>query len=363
MKASTKENLGNIFGSLVSNQRAINGAKRNPWWVALIMFVLAVVVPVIPLTVSVAQSYGASFLAGNTYGYESQITEASLDLHVAGYKFEITDYNTLTATKNGEALNTDPTYNDAFPLSEGTVINSVTNEIDFQVYFSYRTYSGNSGIKALVEQLTKEKYISGSDKIVDPNENLEEVTYYRPSFIILFPNGSYEYVAKGKTTTLSTQQSGDWKKTSVGTNLLERVLTVSGYELPTNETEAENLLRNGAYVAGVLSNWKSVYNEAYLTTKNNSLLFQSLLFLGIYALLVLFMGLMIFLLTRGKKNPFNYLKIWVCMKIAMWASVCPGILAMILGFIFAQYAVMFFIILVGLRTMWLTMKQLRPQYN
>ena len=362
MKASTKENLGNIFGSLISNEKAINGAKRNPWWAALIMFVIGFVLPVVPLTVNVANSYGASFLANNTYGYESQITEASLDLQVAGYKFEVTDYNHLTATKDGIEL-ASSTYNDLLPLPEGTVVNTVTKEIDFQVYFSYRGYKGENNIKSLVDTLMKDKYISGTATIVDPNENLEEVTYYRPSFIVLFTEGSYEYVAKGKTTEMAAQQSGDWKKTPVGTNLLERVLTVEGYTLPTNADEAETLVRNGAYVSSVLNNWKGVYNEAYQTTKSDALVFQSLLFLGIYALLVLFLGLMIFLLTRGKKIPFIYLNIWVCEKIAMWASLCPGILAMILGFMFANYAVMFFIILVGLRTMWLTMKQLRPAYN
>lgn len=361
MKASTKENLGNIFGSLISNQRAINGAKRNPWWAALIMFVLAIILPVIPLTVTVANSYGASFLAGNTYGYESQITEASLDLYVDGYKFEVTDYNYLTATKDGVELNS-ATYNDTVAIS--TVHNTVTNEIDFEVYFSYRTFAGNSGIKSLVDELLKVRYQKNTT-IQAPagTENSEDATYYRPSFIILFPEGSYEYVAKAKTYDMAAQQSGDWKNTPVGTNLLESVLTVEGYTLPTTADEAEALLRNGAYVSGVLNNWKTIYNQAYIATKNNSLLFQSLLFLGIYALLVLFMGLMIFLLTRGKKNPFNYLNIWVCEKIAMWASLCPGILAMILGFMLSNYAVMFFIILVGIRTMWLTMKQLRPQYN
>lgn len=361
MKASTKENLGNIFGSLFSNQRAINGAKRNPWWAALIMFVLAIILPVIPLTVTVANSYGSAFLANNTYGYESQITEVSLDLYVNGYKFEITDYNHLTATKDGVELNS-PTYNDTVPISK--VTNTVTNEIDFEVYFSYRTFAGNSGIKSLVDELLKVRYQQNTT-IQAPagTENSEDATYYRPSFIILFTEGSYEYVAKGKTYEMASQQSGDWKNTSVGTNLLESVLTVEGYNLPTNIDEKETLLRNGAYISGVLNNWKVIYNEAYIATKNNSLLFQSLLFLGIYALLVLFMGLMIFLLTRGKKNPFNYLNIWVCEKIAMWASLCPGILAMILGFMLANYAVMFFIILVGVRTMWLTMKQLRPQYN
>jgi maltodextrin utilization protein YvdJ len=72
------------------------------------------------------------------------------------------------------------------------------------------------------------------------------------------------------------------------------------------------------------------------------------------------MGLMIFLLTRGKKNIFHIYTFGDCEKIAAWSMVSPALLSLILGFIFTDYAMMFFIILLGLRVMWLSMKQLRP---
>ena len=86
MKQRTKENLGNIFGSLFSNQRAINGSKHNPWWVAIIMFILGVLLPIVPITVNQYNTYGAAFLANYTYGWENQVTKATLDLYVeVGY--------------------------------------------------------------------------------------------------------------------------------------------------------------------------------------------------------------------------------------------------------------------------------------
>lgn len=370
MKARTKENLGYIFGGLFSNQKAINGAKHNAWWVALIMFILGVILPVVPLTVTVANSYGSSFLAANTYGYEDQITEASLNLYNDGYKFEVVENNgvrELKGTLNGSDITSDETK----PIYEvKPTSGSQKGEISFQVYYSERTFTKSNNIKDLVDNLVAKRYITGST--LEPSTDVEatesadsevQETYYRPSFILLFRGGSYEYIAKPQTYEVAANQSGDWKNTEVGTNLLERVLTVEGYKLPTNDSEIDTLVRDTNYVNGVLNNWKQIYNESYLATKNSALLYQSLLFLGIYAILVLFMGLMVFLLTRGKRNSFNYLTFWTCEKIAMWASLSPGLLAMILGFMLPSYAVMFFIILVGIRIMWLSMKQLRPTYN
>jgi hypothetical protein len=222
----------------------------------------------------------------------------------------------------------------------------------------------------LVNDLMEERYISGSTtKPSTPDVGATESadseiqqTYYRPSFIVLFPNGSYEYLAKASTYEIAATQSGDWKNTPVGTKLLETVLTVKGYDLPTAD-KVDTLVKDSNYFNGVLNNWKVFYDQGYLATKNSALFYQTLLFLGIYAILVLFMGLMVFLLTRGKRNSFNYLTFWACEKIAMWAAVSPGLLSLILGFMLPSYAVMFFIILMGLRTMWLSMKQLRPSYN
>lgn len=363
MKPRTKDNLANIFGGLFSNQRVLNGAKHNAWWVALIMFVVAVILPVIPLTVTVANSYGSQFLNGTTYGFESQITQASLELYVEGYDFEITSFNTLEPTK---ALNN---HVDTTPLKQ-IVSDAGSNkgEIAFQFYYSAKTKT--SDINDLVNDLMEERYISGSTtKPSTPDVGATESadseiqqTYYRPSFVILFPNGSYEYLAKASTFEVAASQSGDWKNTPVGTKILETVLKIEGYELPTAD-KVDALVKDSNYFNGVLTNWKVFYNQGYLATKNSALFYQTLLFFGIYAVLVMFMGLMIFLLTRGKRNSFNYLTFWACEKIAMWAAVSPGLLSLILGFMLPSYAVMFFIILMGLRTMWLSMKQLRPSYN
>jgi hypothetical protein len=72
------------------------------------------------------------------------------------------------------------------------------------------------------------------------------------------------------------------------------------------------------------------------------------------------MGLMMFLLTRGKRNPNRNLNFWITTKIAAWICFTPAVLAMIVGFVWSAAAGIGFIVLMGLRTMWLSMRQLSP---
>ena len=83
--------------------------------------------------------------------------------------------------------------------------------------------------------------------------------------------------------------------------------------------------------------------------------------------LVFLYGLLIFLMTRGKKtNPFHVLTFWQTQKISCWESLAPGILSLI-GFIpfFANsnLTMFLFLFLLGARTMWMSTRQLRPQYE
>jgi hypothetical protein len=370
MKQRTKENLGNIFGGLFSNQRAINGAKHNPWWVAIIMFILAVVVAVLPITVNTFSAYGSSFLAGRVNSWDTQITTASLDLYNDGYDFLVGSNHEIQLTKNNVAQ-TNYT-DDTKPLfeyiddSRKDESNNVISEITFQLYYTDQKVSSpdknTPTVNDIFKAITNKKWEVGTtNEYVEPTEPSSESSeaakvYYRPSFMLIFPEGYYAYLAVPRSLEAIGSTGGDWLGFEEGTLLLKRVLTAEGFN-PATDTAS-----NPDYTEAVFNNWKKIYDIGFLNTKNTSTLTSSLIFLGVYAGLSFFMGLMIFLLTRGKKNPFNYLSFWTCFKINAWASVSPGLLSLILGFMIPSYTMMFFIILHGVRTMWMTTKQFKPQY-
>ena len=192
-------------------------------------------------------------------------------------------------------------------------------------------------------------------------------TYYRPTFVVLYKDGIYTYLTNAQSFKKITSVAGDWKHyLNKDVGLVERLVNVEGYDAATLTDKDANgdylLLRDEAYTSSVQLEMNKVYNESYITSKNNSFLMYTFVFFGVYLILIVFMGLMIFILTRGKKNPMNYMTFWLSLKIAMWASISPAILALILGFILTNFATMFFILLYGVRVMWLSMRQLRPTY-
>ena len=75
------------------------------------------------------------------------------------------------------------------------------------------------------------------------------------------------------------------------------------------------------------------------------------------------MGFLMWLLTRGKNNPNNYFTPWLTQKVEARLALAPGILTMILGFFLPQYVPIGFIVTLGLRVMWISMKELRPLQN
>ena len=144
--------------------------------------------------------------------------------------------------------------------------------------------------------------------------------------------------------------------TTGATRLLPLITTAS-------KTDLSTMCLYQCYRSGAsFKNWVDIYNKAFMSQKRYNTWVTSAMFLGIYVGLLFIMGLLLWLLTRGKNNMFNYLKFMDTQKMAWWAALCPGILAMIVGFIFSNFAQMAFIVLLGLRTMWIAMKQLRPQY-
>ena len=348
MNPKAKKFLSNFFFGLFSNDHAIEGSKSNPWWVGLIILVLGVFLPVIPLTVNAANSYGASFLTSYTYRYDQNIADLTTKLLLDNKEFKVNDNHELQYFVDGEVAH--PTVEaDVTPVAAH--INATTNQYELVIYFTERE---GLDLDALKTSITDTHYKSGSTSVA-----VEGDTAYAPSYVILYKNGIYTKLMKENSTeagsNTSTTYATDWKHFDVGHELLKNTL-------PEGKTAAQVDLNSSKDVQEIFANWKEVYNKAYLSQKTYNTWFTTLLFYGIYLALAIFMGLLVFLLTRGKNNMFNYLKFWDCQKIVWWASLCPAILAMIVGFIFSNFAQMIFIILFGLRIMWISMKQLRPQY-
>ena len=349
MNPKAKKFLSNFFFGLLSNDHAIEGAKSNPWWVCLIIAIFSAAIPVIPITVSQAKTYGASFLSGYTYRFDQNIATATKELALANKDFKVENAE-LTYLDNGVTQNVDLTA-DLTPVQSH--ISTSTNQYELQVFYTTRT---KGDMKNYVNEIAAISYKTGT---TEKAENGYEGSVYAPSFVVLGKTSIYTKVNKDDSALVGsnayTSYSSDWKHFKDGTLLISEAL-------PEGKTAEQVDLNKTEDVTAIFNNWKNYYNKSYLSQKTYNTWMTSLLFYGIYVALIFVMGVLVFLLTRGKNNMFNYLKFIDTQKIVWWAALAPAILAMIMGFILSQFAQMMFIILLGMRVMWLSMKQLRPQY-
>ena len=362
MKANTKEMLGDLFLSHFSNARAVSAAKTRHLLFAIIFLIIGNFLPIIPLMVRAGTSYGSSFLSGNTYGLEISMAQQTHEIS-ENYLFKVNDENKLLMYDKSNNLVNRTEDEEEQPIVTHYV-NENTKQIDLEIYYLNRPLTSKNKeektIRSFVTGLEKTTYLVGSTEKYELEDKKDKTAVYKPSYIVLYPEGLVMAVyAEKATSPAGTSYGGsDWKRFEKNVDIIGSMSKVVNED--SSETPYD--LRNSNYTDGVLKNWKTTFNKSYENRKIVNFWATSGIYYGIYLALTIFMGLLIFLLTRGKKNPYNYLSLLTCEKIEAWICFAPAVLGMVVGFIFANFAVMAYIMLLGLRTMWLSMKQLRPQY-
>jgi len=331
-----KRNLANGFGSLISNQRAIDCAKEFPIWMAIIFLLLSFFIPTIPTLVTASKTYGSQFIATTNYGMDTALTDITQKLSSEGYTFVIED-------KNLHVYKAD--------VMQDTVSKDYINKQsgEYTLRFYYQNLNATE-FNDFCTARTKDKFETGTINVFDDTK--EGATAYTPSFIVFSPTDVFMGIYKTSTTTAvaSSYRGVVWDDVSKNVDLLK--------ECFLKGTEGKSALETREIV---MKNYCTFFDKTYVTQKGKTMAIQSGIFMGIYCGLIIFMGLLVFLLTRGKRNVFRYLTFFTCEKISVYAALSPAILSMILGFLLSNFAQMLFIILFGLRVMWLTMRQLRPE--
>ena len=353
MKKLSKETAFNLktgFGTLISNRSCVEAGKCLPWWIAIILGLVGTFIPVIPTMVSISKTDGETFISSTyNYSFDVNATIANVKMKNEGIEFKVDDEHYLSYYKNDEKQEL------TAPEELTYYVNPVSGQYDIRVYWLVDTLEAN--VSEHYNTIVGKQYLIGTTN-EKSDSDAEGTKYYTPSYLFYYKDGNALYLAKNNSTSAASKFSGDFINVAPDTKLVNRILTVEGYETPA---DVENISR--PYVARVYQNYKDFYNESYLAIKNKSLVVSTFMYWGIYAGLTLFLGLLIFLLTRGKRNFNNYLKWYECLSIAGWACFTPGILALIMGFILTSYAIMFYILFMGVRIMWLSMKQLSPTYQ
>lgn len=370
-----------VLGGLFSNNRTIQNSARHSWWAALIIALLSIWLPVLPIMTSYGRTHGSDFVGKYDYGFSDELVKCTKALQFeyedfkvynklgAKTEFRVNESKELQMYLNGSTVPTDyfiPNhFEDTTPVAQYISSHDVVednvhvtkHQVEFELYYTNDTdYKDN--VAPFINYLSTRKYQLGTTTIItDPDSKKDG---YAASFLVLTKDSLYAKIYKDNSTvSAGTSLKSNWSRTKSGVNLIDdRLLIVDLEGLP--EDLSERYL-DQRYIQRVFANWEDVFDEAFRSQRDFNVTFFMGLYLGVYAVLVVLMGLLIFFMTRGKHNMFNYLKFLECNKIAWWASLCPAILALIIGFLMPGLASMIFIILFGLRVMWMSMKQFKPQ--
>ncbi len=361
MNPRTKNILVNSFKGIISNQACIDNGKEAPWWLAIIFFLFAIIIPLIPSHVQLSKSYGASFFNNGAFETDRGLATLTYNLKKNNSKFEVKD-GMMYYYKNGASesfTGTDEIVNITNNFDRYYVEEEVEKVEHYQEYTFFVLYSTDTD-ENIQNTVKAHQYVNRTITPYDENDPAhQEKGYYVPSYLILKPDTLMMSIQKLHThdRVSSTPAYLDWKHTANADDLVDILLA----DLDVT-VSLEQFLSNANNVHTVYERWKGIFNDAYLTQKEAVKWNTTLVYLGVYAGLMVFLGLMLFLLTRGKQNPFRELNFWVTQKIGYFLSFTPAVLALIIGFIIPANVIsqMAFIMLVSLRVMWASMRQLRP---
>ena len=345
MKDRTRETVKDGFASLINNAAAIRGAKNGPLWLTILFFIFAIILPIIPLFVAQAKTNGSSFLNSYSYGLERYVTSLAIDLRENNVEFEIKDH-LLSVNENGADVDfAEYGINKPYVGYE----DAVSHQYDFVVYLSDATT--NADKTAFNKLVTSTYYEAGTINKTASQENT-----YIPSYMILFKNGVYVAIYSSAQKVVAYSYSGDFNTIKDNNECLKTLLTVT-------DKDGNNIMPdiiNNDYITGVYKNFKKFLDKSYETLKVKNTWVSSAIYLGIFFGLNVVMGFLMWLLTRGKNNPNNYYTPWLTEKIQARMALAPALITLIVGFFLTSQTMLIYIITIGMRVMWVSMKELRP---
>ena len=290
-----------IFKSLIDNTASIDGGrKKGKWWVAIILAFVSLVLALIPTFVNNISVKGSQFLSGNAQGIDYAVQTFTEEAETNGYKIIVKD----SGSKENKKV-------------------AVENFTSF-------TYTKDGANVAVF----KYEANPSPDTIVELNEAKYSVIVFSEDAI---------HVRFVTTTNKEVIRTGTW---------------AGAYNKFDNDTDLVKYF--GTTYPQTRDNLLSFMDKAYNKTRIASAWIQT----GVMALVdlgvILLMGFMLWILTRGKTNPFRMYTILDTWKITCWLSLAPAILTIPLAFLIKNLPDIWFPMFLGIRAMWVSMKQLRP---
>jgi hypothetical protein len=336
-----------IFQSLFGNE-PIMQARNQPWYIALIIFIVSILLATYPTYSQISNREGSSFLSGNTFSIENALVLFTETLEEEGVRLIVT-----SRTENEEPV---------YELSNQGIVwaDVFTETLTEYPAFPFFQYAVNDEVRLRVfyqSNQTDEATGAFANALLALPIGDDNIT----SFLLLGKAAVYMYVYNPAALTANTATgesfitafSGTYTEVPVSTNLGNFVVI----DVDGNTINQSDLM---LYTQLVFNNWLNFFDQSFAYSKSVLLLAQTGLTLVVNAIMAFMMSLVIFIMTRGKTNPNKHFKFGETMKIGAWSLLSPALLTIVAGALFPEFAGTAFVLFVGLRLMWLSSRYLRP---
>jgi len=365
-KSSLWEGVKFFFSSLFTNETCVQ-ARKKPWWIGLIIAVLSCVVATVPTMVNYFSRNGSEFFTSPVYGLDTSLVEFEKTLYDENVSMLIKD-NKLSVDEVNEAKwnsickdsagNAQEFYGHYYTVKnvvlgeDGKAKEETKTYCDLAVYYINNTKLTAS--EKTIMQYASTEILAKQDPNAALNNGVKAEDSYKTNLIVFSEDAFIAYKAPVGTESYGSAIQGkyDFGKTFDLKDL---------YTKDMNDKAYENAYGTAAHREEVMKAYSDFFSKAWESTKNAIAWQYSGIALAINAGLVFLFGLMIWLMTRGKQNPFHDFTFFDSQKISWWAAAAPAILAL-LGFVplFSSYSMFLFLFLMGMRTMWMSTRTLRP---
>jgi|GEM_PF-4185233 len=390
MRATFKQGLILFFKGWIKNDACREGAKLRPWWSAVIIGILSVFLGITPTMVYYGTYEGTAQIHSiQSVGLERVYTNFQMDLLEYGPTNDpinliinpINETQTLTnddkswvnalGTYTGvEGSPAKPWVLERDPETVGeTGSNSI---IEYEVYYGYEIQlSTETDVvgKIISDYLLKGLDATGNKRPDDyygkNSEGEQNEPHIRNSFTYYSKTFFVTYIIN-RNSQVQAKYSGEYDQLTNGYNFNELGKVTINEQPYTSKSFTDGVADAtlfSEYQRGVFNNYESFYRLGYYNTKWTNFWIGSSITLASFVGLILLLGFVIWLSTRGTKkrpNPLRTLTIIDCFKMICWLSFSPGALSMLAFVIpgFMQFAQVFFVGFLTLRAMYFNFRTL-----
>ena len=310
--------------TLFSNANILNGKKRK-FYQSLIVVTLSLIFAILPVFVYTVSVKGSSILTKNSNG--------SLDVSLSLFS---------------KFLQEDPS---------ASVIVNEKGEFEVTGFSEKSFYSGEKHlltVKVMNESddiETIKKYYN--DGITDglPTETPK-------SFIAISKTKMYIYIFAGDAKNEMYEDNISVKKNaSYTSNYVGMGRDYKNQDFATyykNEVGGEDYCFNA---------WKTALNKMYKSYKLNSLFYSCFVYTGLNVAIIVTMALVLMILTKIRSASCEKMTFVESLNCINWASLCPSLISLIIGFLITNLAAVAFIICMSIRAIALRIKATQaPKY-